>query len=76
MIALFDVSPENRMLSAPFHNVSELPDVRSSVEIAICPAVPSVMRICFEEGIHRNQFGEEFRLGVRFLSAPPEALTV
>src|SRR5260370_12291534 len=76
IIALFELSPENEMLSGPFHNVSELPEARSSVEIAICPAVPSVIRICFEEGIHRNQFGEEFRFGVRFFIAPPEALTV
>src|SRR5260370_35223930 len=75
IIALFELSPENEMLSGPFHNVSEMPEARSSVEIAICPAVPSVIRICFEEVIHRNPFGEEFLCAVSLATAPPESLT-
>src|SRR5579872_1469476 len=74
-MALILGSPEKLIDSAPFHNDSTVPEARSSVEIAISPATPSVRRICFDDGIQRNQLGEDLRLGVRSRAAPPVAET-
>ena len=71
--ALAAASPENSALSAPFHEVSTLPDARSSVEMAEFPEMSSVMMICLDDGDQRNQFGDDLRFGVRSRAWPPPA---
>src|ERR1700678_737989 len=73
--ALVAASPENCTLSAPFHKVSALPEARSSVEIAESPAMFSPIKICFDDGDHWNQLGDDFRFSVKSRGAPPSAGT-
>src|SRR5271170_5813400 len=71
--ALVAASPENTWLSEPLHNVSVLPEAMSRVEIAESPATFSVIKICFDDGDHWNQLGDDFRFSVRSRGSPPSA---
>src|SRR5260370_41086214 len=66
-------SGEKRRRAAPSQSWSELPEARPNAATAVSPDTPSVNTICFDDGIQRNQFGDDLRPGVKLRGAPPAA---